>query len=246
MGWEQFLIASAIILVAYFIRGITGFGSGLIAVPLLALFQPLTFVVPLILLLDFTASVVLGGFDRKRVQWQELVWLLPFSVVGVIVGARLLVNLPVMPMLIGLSLFVLVFAIRNLFNVHGEKKISRGWSVPAALTGGIVGSLFGTGGPPYIIYLNHRISDKRNLRATFSVLFVMEGLMRIVTFFASGLLLSTLIWWNALALLPLVLASLYLGGRIHTGLSQQQIVRLIGLLLLVSSISLFVKAMTLK
>src|ERR1700712_535143 len=43
-----------IVLSAYFIRGITGFGSGLIAVPLLALSHPLTFAVPLVLALDFT------------------------------------------------------------------------------------------------------------------------------------------------------------------------------------------------
>ncbi|MBU4500275.1 MAG: sulfite exporter TauE/SafE family protein, partial [Gammaproteobacteria bacterium] len=49
---------SIILLAAYVIRGITGFGSGLVSVPLLALFLPLQFVVPLILLLDFTASIV--------------------------------------------------------------------------------------------------------------------------------------------------------------------------------------------
>ncbi len=54
---------AAILLSAYFIRGITGFGSGLISVPLLALFLPLKFVVPLVLLLDFTASVVIGGLQ---------------------------------------------------------------------------------------------------------------------------------------------------------------------------------------
>lgn len=244
MTIEHFLIATAIVLGAYLIRGITGFGSGLIAVPLLALFLPLTFVVPLVLILDFTASVVMGGFDLKRVQWKELVWLIPFSIMGVIIGAKLLVNLPAMPMLIALSLFVFVFAVRILLNTKSEKPISQIWAVPAALVGGTVGSLFGTGGPPYIIYLNHRIHDKRLLRATFSALFVMEGLMRIITFFASGLLLSQIIWWNALILLPVVLGSLYIGGHIHTGLAQTQISRLIGIILLLSSISLFVKALT--
>jgi len=38
--------AAAVLTVAYFVRGISGFGSGLIAVPLLALRFPLTQVVP--------------------------------------------------------------------------------------------------------------------------------------------------------------------------------------------------------
>ena len=60
-----------VVLSAYFVRGITGFGSGLIAVPLLALSHPLTFAVPLVLALDFTASFVLGGANRKNADWER-------------------------------------------------------------------------------------------------------------------------------------------------------------------------------
>lgn len=234
--------AAAILIAAYFIRGITGFGSGLISVPLLALFLPLKFVVPLILLLDFTASVVIGGLNLKRVKWNEIKVLIPFGVVGVIFGTSLLVSLPPEPMLIALAIFVFIFALRNLLNIHGEKPISQGWAVPAALTGGTVGALFGTGGPPYVIYLSHRIRDKSDLRATFSALFFTEGLMRIASFLVAGLLMTASVWFAYFAALPLVLGALYLGGRVHVGLSALQMTRLVGVLLLVSSLSLLFKA----
>jgi hypothetical protein len=240
----QYAAATAIVVLAYFIRGIAGFGSGLIAVPLLALFLPLTFVVPLILLLDFTASLVMGGLDLKRVQWQEINILIPFSLLGVIIGTQLLVNLPMTPMLLALAAFILVFAIRSLLNLKGEKPISRGWAVPAALTGGTVGGLFGTGGPPYVIYLNHRIHDKSLLRATFSALFFIEGAVRIVTFFIAGLLMAQTVWWSALWALPIMLGALWLGGHVHTGLTQTQMTRLIGVLLLLASLSLTLKALS--
>lgn len=240
----QYAAATAIVVLAYFIRGIAGFGSGLIAVPLLALFLPLTFVVPLILLLDFTASLVMGGLDLKRVQWQEINILIPFSLLGVIIGTQLLVNLPMTPMLLALAAFILVFAIRSLLNLKGEKPISRGWAVPAALTGGTVGGLFGTGGPPYVIYLNHRIHDKSLLRATFSALFFIEGAVRIVTFFIAGLLMAQTVWWSALFVLPIMLGALWLGGHVHTGLTQTQMTRLIGVLLLLASLSLTLKALS--
>ena len=235
--------AAAILLTAYFIRGITGFGSGLISVPLLALFLPLQFVVPLILLLDFTASIVIGGFNFKRVKWGEVGVLIPFGIVGVILGTSLLVKLPPEPMLIALAGFVFIFALRSLFNIHGEKPISRGWAVPAALSGGTVGALFGTGGPPYVIYLSHRIRDKSDLRATFSALFFTEGMTRIVSFLVAGLLMTTQVWIAYLAALPVMLGALYLGGRVHLGLSQPQMTRLVGVLLLVSSVSLLFKAL---
>ncbi|OZA11460.1 MAG: hypothetical protein B7X94_05225 [Hydrogenophilales bacterium 17-62-8] len=235
--------AAVILLAAYFIRGITGFGSGLVSVPLLALFLPLQFVVPLILLLDFTASIVIGGLHFKRVRWDEIGILIPFGVIGVIVGTTLLVELPPGPMLFALAGFVFIFALRSLLNLHGDKLISRGWAAPAALTGGTVGALFGTGGPPYVIYLTHRIRDKSDLRATFSALFFTEGLTRIVSFLVVGLLLSGTVWIAYVAALPVMLGALYLGGRVHVGLSQAQMTRLVGVLLLVSSLSLLFKAM---
>lgn len=236
---------AAILLAAYFIRGITGFGSGLIAVPLLALFLPLQFVVPLVLLLDFTASLVLGGVHFKHVRWDEVRTLIPLSIVGVALGTSLLVNLPQAPMLIALALFVLAFAVRSLLNLHGDKPVSRWWAAPASLTGGTVGGLFGTGGPPYVIYLTHRIRDKGQLRATLSALFFIEGLTRIVSFLIVGLLLTADIWMAFAAALPLVLGALYLGGRAHVGLSPVRMTRLIGGLLLVSSVSLAIKAFSL-
>jgi uncharacterized membrane protein YfcA len=235
---------AAILLAAYLIRGITGFGSGLISVPLLALFLPLKFVVPLILLLDFTASIVIGGLHFRRVKWDEVRLLIPFGIIGVVVGTSLLVRLPAEPMLIALAGFVFVFALRSVFNIRGDKPISRGWAVPAALTGGTVGALFGTGGPPYVIYLTHRIHDKSDLRATFSALFFTEGMTRIVSFLVAGLLLTPQVWVAYLAALPLMLGALYLGGRVHVGLSPTQMTRLVGVLLLVSSGSLLFKALS--
>ena len=239
----QYAAATAIVVLAYFIRGIAGFGSGLIAVPLLALFLPLTFVVPLILLLDFTASLVMGGLDLKRVQWREVGMLIPFSLIGVIVGTQLLVNLPLTPMLLILAAFIAVFAVRSLLNLKGEKPVSAWWAIPASFTGGTVGGLFGTGGPPYVIYLNHRIQDKTLLRATFSALFFIEGAVRIVTFFVAGLLMAQTVWWNAVFALPLMLGALWVGGHVHTGLTQAHMTRLIGVLLLLASVSLTLKAL---
>ena len=66
---ETYLAAFLILLLAYFLRGITGFGSGLIAIPLLAHILPLTFVVPMVLVLDFVASIVLSSRKHMQVRW---------------------------------------------------------------------------------------------------------------------------------------------------------------------------------
>ncbi|MGD8590683.1 MAG: sulfite exporter TauE/SafE family protein, partial [Chromatiales bacterium] len=157
------LLSGLILFIAYFIRGISGFGSGLVAIPLLAHLLPLQFVVPWVLLLDFTASLALGGRrqDRRAINWREISWLMPTTLLGILIGAALLVNLPKSPLLIGLGIFVGVFGLRSLLFVHGDRKVSLWWSLPTGLLGGIVGAMFGTGGPPYVIYLSRRIQNKR-------------------------------------------------------------------------------------
>jgi uncharacterized protein len=239
---DSIIASAAIILFAYFVRGISGFGSGLISVPLLAHFWPLTQVVPLILVTDFVASVVLGRATRGHIRWDEIRTLIPASAVGIVLGVSLLINLPREPLLTALGLFVLAFGARNVLNLHGDKLVSRWWALPAGLTGGTVGALFGTGGPPFVIYLSHRLHDKSALRATFSGLFLIDGGLRIVVFLITGLLLQRELLWALPASLPLLALGLYLGHRVHVGLSQVQMQRLIGLLLVVSGTSLLWKA----
>lgn len=235
-------ITLAILLAAYFIRGITGFGSGLIAVPLLAHLLPLQFVVPLCLVLDFSASLALSRHGRRQVRWDEIRPLLPFTVAGIVLGALLLLNLPREPLLTGLGLFVMLFGLRYVFNIHGEGAISRLWAMPAGLLGGMIGALFGTGGPPYVIYLTHRLRDKFELRATFSGLFLLEGALRILTFLVAGLLLQARLFQVLLLAIPVMAAGLYLGNKVHVGISQRQMILLIGLLLVVSGGSLLWRA----
>jgi uncharacterized membrane protein YfcA len=233
--------AIVILLAAYFIRGITGFGSGLIAVPLLALYLPLQTIVPLVLVLDFTASVIMSGRARAHVRWNEILPLLPTSLLGILIGISLLVSLPREPLLTALALFVMFFGIRYLLNIHSEKTISRVWAIPAGFFGGFIGALFNTGGPPLVVYMAHRIREKSELRATLSGLFLIDGASRIVMFIVAGLLGEHLLLL-LLVMAPFMLIGLYLGSRVHLGISQRQMMTLVGLLLVGSSISLLVKA----
>src|SRR5210317_911327 len=83
-AYPDSLITLGVMLLAYGFRGITGFGSGLIAIPLLALFYPLQFVVPFITLLDWCASLLHGVRYHKQVKWSLIVPTLPFTLIGII------------------------------------------------------------------------------------------------------------------------------------------------------------------
>lgn len=103
--------AALIIWFAYLVYGLTGFGSGLVAVPILAHFIPLQFVVPYILVLNVSASLsMLRNQDmRRQINWPELMPLLPFGIVGMLIGTFMLLNMPQGWLLLGLGIFILIF-----------------------------------------------------------------------------------------------------------------------------------------
>lgn len=231
----------AILLLAYLIRGITGFGSGLIAVPLLALFEPLQLVVPVVLALDFIASFILGGTSAKGASWREIRLLLPFGLIGASIGVFALVRLPAAPLLVALGLFAAFFGVRNLLGIQPAGQVSALWAAPAGLAGGGAGAVFGTSAPPYIIYLTHRLQDKSVVRATFSWLFVIDGGFRLALFAATGLLLEhqTLLA-IALGVIPMALG-LFIGHQFHIKVSARTMLRIVGMILLASGASLVCK-----
>lgn len=230
-----------ILMSAYFIRGITGFGSALISVPLLALSQPLQFAVPLVLALDFTASLILGGTNTKKADWNEIKILLPFGMLGACVGAYALITLPTAPVLLTLGAFTMFFGFRNIFGLQPVGAVSRAFAAPAGFAGGAAGALFGAGSPPYIMYLTRRLLDKGAVRATFSWLIAIDGGFRLALFLFAGLLFdSKLQIAYGLGLIPMAVG-LYSGNKVHLDITSEGMLRVVGTLLVLSGAMLFLK-----
>lgn len=226
--------------VAYFVRGVAGFGSGLIAIPLLALVMPLTLVVPLVVFLDYVASASHGLQDRAHIQWREILPLLPFTLVGVAVGLYLFHTIDSVMLAHALGVFVLLYAMYTLFVVDSGNGASRLWAGPAGSLGGLVGTLFGTGGPFYVVYLKHRGLPKTQFRATFATIFLLDGAGRLTGYLAGGFFDRD---WLVLAAfsLPIMAVGLYLGGHVHTTISQRAFQVAVSVLLVISGISLLLR-----
>src|SRR3954463_5025626 len=74
------------IFAAYIVRGMSGFGAGLIAAPLLAFVLPVHVVVPLCGLLVAILFIFLTIRDRRSVIWRELRLLALPTLAGVVAG----------------------------------------------------------------------------------------------------------------------------------------------------------------
>lgn len=100
------LFPACAVLLGYVVLGITGFGSALVVVPLLAWRWPLPEVVALTLLLDVMASLLLGGLNLRQVDFAELRRLLPGMVAGALAGLWLSRSLDASWPLLVLGLYV--------------------------------------------------------------------------------------------------------------------------------------------
>lgn len=231
---------TVVLCVAYFVRGVAGFGSGLIAIPLLALIMPLTIVVPLVVFLDYVASASHGLKDRVHIQWREILPMLPFSLLGVLAGLYLFKTIDPVSLSHALGVFVLLYAVYSLFVDNGSKPASKLWCAPAGSLGGMVGTLFGTGGPFYVVYLKHRGLPKTQFRATFATIFLMDGAGRLTGYLAGGFFNRDWMMLAALAL-PVMGIGLFVGGQIHTNISQRTFQIAVSILLVFSGLSLLLK-----
>lgn len=239
LPFDTLASAALIIVLAYTVFGLTGFGSSITAMPLLAHFFPLRYAVPLMLLLDLCATMLLGLKNRRVVDRRELLRLIPYMLLGMLLGVTLLVNAPERALLFLLGGFVFVYAGWSLLFQRGANKtIAIRWSAPLGVAGGVFTALFGTGGPLYVVYLAGRLHDKSVLRATIGALIFVGGLSRLVLFTTAGLYAQPSLLLLAAVLLPCALLGLYIGSRLHRHLPTQRVVQAVWVILVLGGASL--------
>ncbi len=240
LGPLQYGLVVLILITAYTFRGVSGFGSGLIAIPLLVLILPISIVVPMMVLLDFIASISHSIRHREVTQWKMIFPLLPFTLVGVLIALLIFKTVDTHLLVKTLGVVILLFAIYNFISPTPHRQGGKLWAIPAGVFGGLVGTLFGTGGPFYVIYLQLRHLDKAAFRATVASIFMIDGGIRVGGFVLSGFFTHETLLLTALGL-PIMFLAMYVGGHIHTSISQTAFHRAIGVLLLVSGAALLIK-----
>ena len=232
-------------MLAYAVYGLTGFGSTVIALPVLAQLLPLKFAVPLLMLLDVSAFALSGAHFRRRIEYREIRWLIPFMLAGMAVGLTLLIQVAEQKLLAALGAFLLLYAGYGLARRGTPLSLARAWCAPIGLVGGALAALFGTGGVLFAIYNAGRIRDKEALRATNAAMILISSGVRVLLFAAAGLLAQDGLLAAALVLLPAVFGGVWLGNRLHAAVSAAAVVKAVYALLVIAGLLLLARSLTL-
>ena len=244
LTYLQMAWIAAAVFAAYVVRGMSGFGAGLVAAPLLALVLPVHVVVPMSGLLVFVLFVFLTLRDRAHVIWRELKLLAPPTIAGVVAGLLLFRSLDNQLMLIMLGGFLVLYATYMLavpaFGLP-QFQLSERWAIPLGFTGAFFDTLFGGGGGTLVvIYMHARGVGRMEFRATIAMLWFFEMIARIGGYGIAGYYTREVLVL-VVALLPVMWAGTWVGERLGNRVSQQTFSRILAVMLMLSGLSLLMK-----
>jgi uncharacterized protein len=146
------LLAFLAVFGAAFLRGFTGFGFGLAAVPALSLMLSPVVVIPLTLLLVMLAGVQQMPKIRHLADWRSVWILVAGSLVGSPIGIWVLTALPAnaLRVVIGITLIVAVIVLWRQPRFGGEPSLPTGFGT--GIVSGVLNGSTGFAGPPVILY----------------------------------------------------------------------------------------------
>lgn len=228
---------------SYALRGSTGFGAAA-AMPLLGLVIPLKVLIPAWTLIGLVASITLFGRDRRHVAWGDIARLVPTCVIGILIGLYLFKSLDSAVLAKGLGVLVLLYGLCSLL---ASWRPPARWSVSprvaapiVGLVGGIVGTTFGTMASVFFaMYFDALRRAKDQFRATMNAILLALVVMRGAGYWVVGEYTRDVLVTTAIAL-PMMLAGIFIGNRVHTGLSELAFRRLVSGALIVSGLALLV------
>ncbi len=214
------LVATGIVTIAGFMRGVTGFGGAmLMAPPLSFLLGPVPAVV-ITLLLEAAAALVMFPDAWHRIHGRILTYILVPACLTVPIGGYLLLSLePALARKV-ISGVVVVFSLALLLGFRFSKPPRPSMSLTMGTIAGVLLGATGIGGPPVILYLLSGPDPQVVTRANLTVFVTTISMIGLIMLSGAGAISGKLLL-SAAALSPPYLLTTWLGGVMFRRMTDQ-------------------------
>lgn len=236
------VVFGAIILLAYTLEAVTGFGSIVIALSLGVLFLPFDQILPILVALNICMTSVLAFKNRKSIHKQLLLTvILPGMLLGTLVGY---VSKPYFDDVLlkqAFGVLIVWFAGRELWRMyhkHADRQRPLWLTRIITLGAGITHGLFASGGPLLVYAVAGTQIDKARFRATMVFVWFTLNTLLTVAFLIDGRMQPVLI--NVLFYIPLLVVAVKLGNYLHHKVKEEHFRVAIYSLLLMTGVILMV------
>lgn len=180
------ILGSLVIFAASFIQGVTGFGFALLAVPLLSYILPLKSIVPLVVFYSLVTNLFILKETRNDIKINEIRWVIIFGIIGIPAGVYFLkvIDVNILKILIGSLILITAIAMMQGFKIKMKNEVLSS-GIAGFLSGFLNGSV-SMSGPPVVIFLTNRGSDKDTFRANLTAYAIITNIITIGSFIISG------------------------------------------------------------
>ncbi len=226
-----YCILCSIFLLAGLVQGVTGFGAGLVAIPLLCMVIDVKQAVPLsllngIIITCYLAYALRSHLDRKKIQP-----LIIGSFPGVVLGALSLKTVDPSILKIFIGVLLISYSSYALFARMKPLNPSPAWGYIAGFFTGTITALLSTGGPPAIIYTTLTSWKKEEIKATLTGFFAVNSIITTTAHILTGsTTVLTLLYFSMT--MPFVLAGTALGSMLSGKINRRSYLKIIYLFLI--------------
>lgn len=165
----------------------TGFGSALVAIPLLTLIIDIKMAVPLCILNSMVITTYLSLKMRKHLETKKVLPLCIAAIPGIFIGTTLLYTVDSRLIRLSLGVFLVAYSLYSLLSKPHPRKLHSIWGWIAGFLSGAIGAAFSAGGPPTIIYATLNDWKKDSIKATLSGFFLFNSYLIAIVHAVNGL-----------------------------------------------------------
>jgi uncharacterized membrane protein YfcA len=234
------LLVAGFFVLAGIVQALSGFGSALVSVPLLALVLGARDAVVLSVLVSLVLCAGVAMRERRHVDrvvaWRLLAWSVP--ALGLGLGVARLASERSISLLVGavvvLAALLLAIGVRL-----PDTPLAQG---AAGVASGALLTSTGLNGPPLVIALAARRSEPRTTRATLQFVFAVQDVLALAGFVALGLVSPVLLGYAVLGVVGMW-GGWMVGGFGFRRLSRGGFDRVVLLVLVASGVSAVVSAL---
>lgn len=198
-----------IIFFAMIVQSLAGFGSALIAMPLLVGSVGLMVAAPMFAIIALFGETIMIARHRKSSSWGAIWRLIAASLVGIPIGVVVGGHIPEMLTKNLLGVFVVGYALYSLSGYRLPPLHLR-WSFIVGFVAGILTGAYNTGGPPYVVYGTSQGWEASEFKGNLQTIFLTSSTTVIIGHTLSGRVTPEVIHL-ALIALPAVIIGMMIG-----------------------------------
>ena len=194
-------------------QGLTGFGFGLVSVPIMIIFLPPIIVVPIVMVISTLLTLMILFEARRWVELRRILPLMAAAVAGMPFGTYLLKTLDISILKIVIGCVIVLFGVAFLKGYRREVKNEKLAFAPIGFISGLLNGSTALSGPPVILFFTNQGIEKQVFRANIVAFFTVLNLVTIPYFCFNGLITLPIIKYSIL-LLPGMIAGAVLGIKL--------------------------------